>query len=284
MSGVAAFVRNGSQPDGSLLAAFVAEQKSAHHSGKLLRFVLSLAARTTGTNQPPPHAKLRAASGGDLCFSGPARGVAPLASASRISAEPATWRRSRSQSASCGKPAAQALGDVCDRPDLAVGGASRHGVRRTDLACPWRLERFVSFSRRGVPGVRRPVQSGLRPGGWPPRVASEMERAGKLALGHGECGELHAEFVGDLLGPQRWPGADRSADAARAMTPPAAHASGRPCRMTPRRAASAIICQAERVGPSEAAPAPGGGEAGGMLAGWLAGRSETGLARSSARI
>jgi len=39
--GVAGFVREGSEPDGSLVAALVAEQKSAEHSGARVRFVQS---------------------------------------------------------------------------------------------------------------------------------------------------------------------------------------------------------------------------------------------------
>jgi len=37
--GLAAYVRKGSQPDGSLVAALLAEQRNADHAGAVLRFV-----------------------------------------------------------------------------------------------------------------------------------------------------------------------------------------------------------------------------------------------------
>lgn len=109
--------------------------------------------------------------------------------------------------------------------------------------------------------------SGLRPGRWAPRVASEMEGTGKFALSDGECAERHVKFVGDLLGAHRSPGPGQSADASQGD-------DGARCP----RLGPAVSNDAEsggvgqhlpgglRVGPPEAAPAPGGGEAGGMLA------------------
>ena len=94
-----------------------------------------------------------------------------------------------------------------------------------------------------------------------------MERAGKLALGDGECAERQAKFVGDLLGAQRSPGPDQSADASQGDD------GARGPRLGP-----AISNDVEaggvgrhlpgglRVRPPEAAPAPGGGQGGGMLA------------------
>ena len=72
-----------------------------------------------------------------------------------------------------------------------------------------------------------------------------MERAGEFALGDGERAECHAEVLGDLLGAYRSPGPDQSADASQGDDGARGPRAGRPCRITPRRAASASICQAD---------------------------------------
>ncbi len=94
-----------------------------------------------------------------------------------------------------------------------------------------------------------------------------MERAGKLALGYGERTQRHAEFVGDLLGTERSPGPDQSADASQGDD------GARGPRFGPAMSNNAEAGSVGQYLPRglrglapKAAPAPGGGEAGGMLA------------------
>lgn len=116
------------------------------------------------------------------------------------------------------------------------------------------------------PGDRH--TSGVRPGGCALRVTGGVERVGKLALGDRESADRHVEFVGDLLCGQRASGPDESADASqgdhRARGP-------RLGRAVSNHAEAGGVSQhlpdGLRVRPPEAAPAPGGGEARGMLAG-----------------
>ena len=81
-------------------------------------------------------------------------------------------------------------------------------------------------------------------GGQAVRVAREVEHARELLFCDRERTQGHVKFVGDLLAVSALSAPSRPLTRASATIAPAAHASGRPRRMTPSRDASASICQA----------------------------------------
>lgn len=95
-----------------------------------------------------------------------------------------------------------------------------------------------------------------------------MKRAGKFALGHGERTDGHAKLFGELLRAERPLRPDQPADASQGHDGPRGprlrpavsnHAEARGIRdQLPNRL---------RVRPPETAPAPRGGQGGGVLAG-----------------
>lgn len=94
-----------------------------------------------------------------------------------------------------------------------------------------------------------------------------MERAGEFALGDCERAEGHAEVLGDLLGAHRPPGPDQSADASQGDDGARGPHLGRAVSNDAQAGGvGKHLPGGLRLRAPEAAPAPGGGQAGGVLA------------------